>query len=88
MTCKDCVHSKECESVAMADFDHAHRMWMYDFWGNAEERCKRFNAGKAHWYINPDGWYPQCSNCMKEPKSGKLEPICQNCGAIMEDKTT
>lgn len=21
----------------------------------------------AHWYINPDGYYPQCSNCGYEP---------------------
>lgn len=42
MTCKDCVHSKECESVAMADFDHSHKMWMIDFWENAEKRCAMF----------------------------------------------
>lgn len=47
-----------------------------------------FNEKTAHWYINPDGWYPQCSNCLEEPKSGELEPICPNCGAKMEDETT
>ena len=42
MTCKDCLHVAECESIAMADFDYAHKMWMCDFWENAEERCARF----------------------------------------------
>ena len=42
------------------------------------------DAPRAHWYINPDGYYPQCSNCFEEPDSGNLEPICPSCGAIME----
>lgn len=25
------------------------------------------NTKPAHWYINPDGYYPQCSNCGYEP---------------------
>ena len=40
---------------------------------------------KAHWNINPDGYYPQCSNCGAEPESGKLEYICRTCGAVMEE---
>ena len=88
MTCKDCEKCTECESLAMANFDHAHRMWLNDFWGDAEQRCKKFTPKTAHWYINPDGWYPQCSNCMKEPKSGELEPVCPNCGSTMDGETT
>lgn len=41
----------------------------------------------AHWEINPDGWYPVCSNCWEEPKSGEMEAICPNCGAVMNKKT-
>lgn len=84
MTCKDCLHVAECESIAMADFDHAHKMWMYGFWENAEERCTKYKAKTAHWYINPDGYYPQCSNCLEEPESGELENTCPNCGAVMK----
>lgn len=88
MTCKDCVKYTECESLAMADFDYAHQMWLNDFWENADKRCKDFKSVKtAHWYINPDGWYPQCTNCWEEPKSRQLEPICPNCGAIMGKDT-
>ena len=47
----------------------------------------REHLPKAHWYINPDGYYPQCSNCNEEPESGELEPICPNCGAVMESET-
>lgn len=38
----------------------------------------------AHWYINPDGYYLQCSNCLEENSS--KEDICPHCGAIMEGK--
>jgi hypothetical protein len=42
MVCNDCVHLTECESLSTKNFDHAHKMWMIDFWGNAEQRCKNF----------------------------------------------
>lgn len=25
------------------------------------------DKNKGYWYINPDGYYPQCSNCGYEP---------------------
>lgn len=39
----------------------------------------------AHWIINSDGYYPQCSNCMQEPESGKLTKFCPNCGTVMDE---
>lgn len=42
MTCKDCAKFTECESLATHDLDHSHRMWLIEFWGNAEERCREF----------------------------------------------
>lgn len=38
----------------------------------------------ARWEINLDGYYPYCSNCKAEPKSGKMTPACPNCGAKMD----
>ena len=38
---------------------------------------------KAHWVVNPDGYYLQCSNCMEE--NSIEEDICPHCGAIMEE---
>lgn len=46
--------------------------------GHIEERKK------TRWSINPDGYYPQCTNCWEEPKSGQMGKICPNCGAEME----
>ena len=37
----------------------------------------------ARWEINLDGYYPYCSNCKAEPKSGKMTETCPNCGADM-----
>ena len=37
----------------------------------------------GHWIINSDGYYPQCSNCLREPESGKMTKFCPNCGTEM-----
>ena len=39
---------------------------------------------EGRWLVNPDGWYPYCSECRSEPKSGELTNFCPNCGAKME----
>ncbi len=53
-----------------------------------EENDKHFKAAYpliyAHWYINPDGYYLQCSNCYEENSS--KEDICPHCGAIMKEE--
>ena len=38
---------------------------------------------KAHWIINCDGYYLQCSHCMEE--NSLKEDICPHCGAVMEE---
>lgn len=88
MTCKDCANYTECANISQTNSDHAHKMWMIDFWENAEQRCVMFSEKTAHWYINPDGYYPQCSNCWEEPTDGKLSERCPNCGFKMERETT
>lgn len=37
----------------------------------------------GRWLINPDGYYPYCSECKEEPESGKMTKFCPNCGADM-----
>jgi hypothetical protein len=44
---------------------------------------------QATWIINPDGYYPYCSNCNYEPDrpqthSDNRTPYCPNCGAKMK----
>lgn len=36
------------------------------------------------WLINSDGYYPYCSECKTEPKSGEMTDFCPKCGAKME----
>ena len=38
----------------------------------------------GRWIINPDGYYPYCSECKEEPESGKMTRFCPNCGAKMK----
>ena len=41
---------------------------------------------EAKWEINPDGYYPYCSNCGEEPQDGRnLQVFCGNCGCHMID---
>lgn len=41
---------------------------------------------QGHWLINSDGYYPYCSECRKEPKSGDMTDFCPSCGADMRKK--
>ena len=36
------------------------------------------------WLINSDGYYPYCSECKEEPKSGIMTHYCPNCGCKMD----
>lgn len=38
---------------------------------------------KGHWIINANGYYPYCSECKTEPKSGDMTDFCPSCGADM-----
>lgn len=37
----------------------------------------------GEWKINPDGYYPYCSECQKEPQGREMTDYCPNCGADM-----
>ena len=38
----------------------------------------------GQWFINPDGYYPYCSECYEEPNGGEMTRFCPNCGAKMD----
>ena len=40
---------------------------------------------EAKWEINCDGYYPYCTNCNNEPKSGLMTQYCPSCGAKMSN---
>lgn len=52
---------------------------------NSEPDARVAPVVHGHWSINSDGYYPQCSNCMREPESGKMTKFCSNCGAEMDE---
>ena len=35
------------------------------------------------WIINPDGYYPYCSECKQEPEGRVMSKFCPNCGCKM-----
>ena len=50
-----------------------------------KEPVKEAEPEIAHWIICSDGYYPYCSNCKTEPKSGIMSKFCPECGRKMED---
>lgn len=40
-------------------------------------------AALGKWLINPDGYYPYCSECGAEPEGRKMTKFCSECGADM-----
>lgn len=38
----------------------------------------------GEWKINPDGYYPYCSECGYEPEHGNMTKYCPECGTKME----
>lgn len=50
----------------------------------AQKKTVEYPIKYAHWIINCDGYYLQCSNCLEENSS--KEDICPHCGAIMEEE--
>ena len=38
---------------------------------------------QGKWLINPDGYYPYCSECKTEPKGRVMTKFCPECGADM-----
>lgn len=41
----------------------------------------------GHWIINSDGYYPQCSECMSEPRGREMTKYCGECGAKMDGES-
>lgn len=42
MNCLSCNKYQSCTEKAKTDEALAHKMWMYEFWGNAQDVCPRF----------------------------------------------
>lgn len=77
--CNDCpIHTKEGHICNSQDIMN----WLKN--DVEEENRKRENSTRcAKWIISSDGYYPYCSECRKEPESGKMTDYCLNCGARM-----
>lgn len=50
-----------------------------------KDKTEPIESLTAHWIICSDGYYPYCSNCKTEPKSGIMSKYCPECGRRMKD---
>ena len=44
---------------------------------------KAIKPKQGKWLINPDGYFPYCSECKAEPEGRKMTKFCPECGADM-----
>lgn len=88
--CGECVHWKEHPYLGLPDGSGRCKCNNINtnvtFYCGHGDRREDSAAPVVHgrWEINLDGYYPYCSNCKAEPKSGKMTPTCPNCGAKMD----
>ena len=80
--CETCFHhrSGKC-SLGMFDCDHGES---YRPAYNKLTIIESEIVQHGKWLINPDGYYPYCSECKEEPESGKMTKYCPNCGTRMD----
>lgn len=57
--------------------------WIIDKLVQSEDDIAIVRHGR--WIICSDGYYPYCSECKEEPKSGDMTNYCPHCGAKMGD---
>ena len=74
--CRPSLRKKCLMVVGQSDFSQAVKECIAEVFA-------RFEKANAEWKINPDGWYPYCSNCGAEPKNGVMSNFCPECGADM-----
>ena len=48
-----------------------------------EEVVEKLQGKSGQWLINPDGYFPYCSECGAEPEGRKMTKFCPGCGTPM-----
>ena len=74
--CENCYHGEVC-TYRRASHD---KIVLCEHW---QPTADVVEVKRGKWEINCDGYYPYCSNCMTEPKSGVMSKYCPECGADM-----
>ena len=67
-------------------FDNCYPWWQFSKCIKEAPAADVETVRHGQWLINSDGYYPYCSECGEEPKSGIMTHYCPNCGANMMDK--
>ena len=68
----------------MTERDIAEQAYRNGYAAGYEAGRRSAGARKTgRWLVNPDGYYPYCSECNTEPKNGEMTDYCPSCGAHM-----
>ena len=84
--CNNCClfgFGKECKFDIFTEKE-VERAYNLAFGGEvkSDEIANHIKHGK--WLICTDGYYPYCSECRNEPKSGIMTKYCPECGTRMD----
>ena len=64
-------------------FDNCFPYWQFSKCIKEAPAADVESVRHGKWLINSDGYYPYCSECKEEPKSGIMTHYCPNCGCKM-----
>ena len=65
-------------------FDNCFPYWQFSKCIKEAPAADVESVRHGKWLINSDGYYPYCSECKEEPKSGIMTNYCPNCGAKLD----
>lgn len=81
--CNNCIHNEVCITCITAAQNLSDKEITGIVCNYYESRADVEPVRRGKWIINSDGYYPQCSECMKEPQGRVMTDWCPNCGAKM-----
>ena len=76
-------HLQEIQKDKFVNSDYKKFAWGMEIFIDTLPTADVEPVRRGHWVINSDGYYPQCSECMKEPQGRVMTDWCPNCGAKM-----
>ena len=77
-------HLQEIQKDKFVNSDYKKFAWGMEIFIDTLPAADVESVKHGCWIINSDGYYPQCSECMKEPQGKVMTDWCPNCGAKMD----
>lgn len=77
-------HFDDVINNKFGDADFKKAAWGFSIYVDKMPAADVAPVRHGRWIINSDGYYPQCSECMSEPRGREMTKYCSECGALMD----